>query len=62
MIPNFEHDCTVDALVAVVAGKADVYRHCAGVGYIVRFSSDGPDYTSSVMWTVADAFRVAMQA
>lgn len=53
--PQFTHDCTADRLVAVVPGVADVYFNCNG-GHTVREGNDGPDYSSSYRWTLADAF------
>lgn len=63
---QYLHDCTADTLVAVIAGDAsqhaaDIYRQCGGYGYIVRFSHDGPDYTSSEHWTLRDALEAAMR-
>jgi hypothetical protein len=59
LIPQFDHDCTGDKLVAVIAGVSDIYRQCGGSGYIVRFSDERPDYASSSTWSLAEALRQA---
>jgi hypothetical protein len=43
--PRHEHDCDVCQLVGIKNG-ADLYFCPSEVSYVVRRSSDGPDYSS----------------
>lgn len=51
LTPKFKHDCDKCTFIGTVLAEghvADLYRQCGtrkySEGFILRFSSDGPDY------------------
>lgn len=57
MKPQHTHDCPDCTFVGKV-GTADLYEQCRG-GWLLRYSSDGPDYASHERGTVQEALVTA---